>query len=777
MRTPVYADDGIITARRVRSGLPPVASAYQGINGALTSTRADEKSGRVSGAVSVKAGASDVLAGLLLAVVTFAYSLSFGALIYSGRLAEYIGLGVATAILSAALATLIVSRLSSFRYALAGPDTPVVAILSALAISVAAATPAYEPAAQVLANVTAAMMVCCAATAGLLLAVGCFRLSKWVRFIPYTVVAGFLAASGWFLIDGTAAMLTGLPLHQALLDIGERQRWDSPLVAAVLFGGGIYGLQAITRSNLAAPVGALSIWAGVEALTALGAIDREALHRTGWLLRQLPEGQTALAVQAVFDVAPQASSMIGNIPEILSVAAVAALAILLNTTGLEVDGRTDADLDREYRASGLANIAVGAIGGLPSNLSLNRTIMNRQAGGQSRFSGLVVAAACGAGALVAADAAAAIPGPILGGLVLFMGFSMLWRWLVASARHFNRPEHLSVVGIFALIVIYGYIAGAALGVVAACTTFAFTYSRAAFVRQRLSRADYASYVKRSPDDERLLLSHGARIQIFQLQGYIFFGTAHQLGQQIQAVIDREPSPVTHLLLDFRHVTGSDSSASFSLIKVLQMLQRIGVRACFTGLDGPQASRMQSMLASADDLERPAIFDRLDYGLEWCEDAVLTAVGGGVRAGDSAQNWLARELGGPDLAGRLLPAMERREYAAGETICRQGEPSDLMLFLVRGRVSILLERPPEPSLRLRSMMEQTIIGEIGFYKGEPRSASVIADLPSEILLLSRLAFEKLQKSDPVAADALHCLVVRILADRLTFASKEIAALHG
>ena len=727
-------------------------------------------------AAGAQARIQDLTAGLLLALVTFAYSVSFGALIFSGRLAEYSGLGVVSALLSAALATLVIARFSSFRHALAGPDTPVAAILSALAIGVAGVSPVEASAGQVLANVVMALIICSVITACLLTAVGVFRLSKWMRFIPYTVVAGFLAASGWFLIDGAAIMMVGEPMHDALPLVLEQGVWHSPLIAAALFGAGIWGLQVITKSPLAAPFGALALWLGVELAGVLGIIDHAVLERSGWSLAELPDAHMRIAVQALAANAPDFSALSGFIPEIISVAGVAALAILLNASGLEVDARAEADLDREYVASGIANFGVAAIGGLPSNISLNRSIMNQQAGAQSRFAGVVVGLGCIAGAFFAADTAAAVPGPVLGGLVLYMGASMLWRWLVAGARRFNRPELLSVFAIFGLIVSYGYIAGAALGIVASCITFAITYSRAAFVRQRLSRRQYSSYVLRAPADQQLLAEHGDRIQIFQLQGYIFFGTAHQLGLQVQRAIEAAREPITHLILDFRRVTGADSSASFSLVKILQVLHRHQVHPCFTSLTAAQAERLRSMVEDEYDVDPPAIFDSLDYGLEWCEERVLADLGGDNNRQESARHWLARELRRKDLADRLIGVMKRQHVKPGEMICRQGEPSDVMLFVVRGRVSIMLERPGEADLRLRSMLEKTVIGEIGFYKGGARSASVIADRDSEVLLLDRVTFNRLRQEDSETADALHRLVIRVLADRLTFASNEIAALH-
>jgi len=511
--------------------------------------------------------------------------------------------------------------------------------------------------------------------------------------------------------------LTGLSAHETLPAIVSEGLWHSPLIPATLFAVGIWSVQLITGSPLAAPVGAL-LWLGVEAAAYLELIDRQLLDAAGWVLADLPESKMWLAVQAVTVTSPDFSAIAGFSAEIISVSGVAALAIPLNATGLEVDGTAEADLDREYLASGVANLGVAAIGGLPSNLSLNRSIMNHQAGAQTRLSGLVVALTYAGAALFAADPASAVPGPVLGGLILFMGGSLLWRWLAASAGRFTRPERLWVLAIFGLIVFYGYIAGAALGIVASCITFAITYSRTPFVRQRLSRSLYSSYVKRAPEDEQLLLENCARIQIFQLQGYIFFGTAHPLGQQVQRLIEDTPEPLSHLVLDFRHVTGAESSASFSLIKILQMLHRHRVRACFTSLTCTQAERMRAIMEENSDVDAPAIFDSLDFGLEWCEDEVVASLDIGGHDLRDAHQWLADELGGHDLADRLIPRMRRQQVQPGGVICRQDDASDLMLFVVRGHVSVILERTGEIDLRLRSVTEKTVIGEIGFYKGGP-----------------------------------------------------------
>jgi SulP family sulfate permease len=74
-----------------------------------------------------------------------------------------------------------------------------------------------------------------------------------------------------------------------------------------------------------------------------------------------------------------------------------------------------------------------------------------------------------------------------------------------------------------------------------------------------------------------------------------------------------------------------------------------------------------------------------------------------------------------------------------------------------------------------MMGYTVVGEMGFYRQVPRTASVIAEEPSVVYRLTREAFDRMQTQDPAAASVFHKLIIRLLSDRLEFANREIAAL--
>jgi sulfate permease, SulP family len=74
-----------------------------------------------------------------------------------------------------------------------------------------------------------------------------------------------------------------------------------------------------------------------------------------------------------------------------------------------------------------------------------------------------------------------------------------------------------------------------------------------------------------------------------------------------------------------------------------------------------------------------------------------------------------------------------------------------------------------------MIGHTVVGEMGFYRGVPRTAHVVAEAPTVVYRLTREAFDRMQEQDPPAAAGFHKLIIRLLSDRLEFANREISAL--
>jgi sulfate permease, SulP family len=73
--------------------------------------------------------------------------------------------------------------------------------------------------------------------------------------------------------------------------------------------------------------------------------------------------------------------------------------------------------------------------------------------------------------------------------------------------------------------------------------------------------------------------------------------------------------------------------------------------------------------------------------------------------------LTTALGSIERADDLIQRCRRIEVAAGEVIARRGEPSDLMHFILEGRVGIMVDMGNGRRVRLRSLGRHTTIGEM------------------------------------------------------------------
>jgi sulfate permease, SulP family len=266
--------------------------------------------------------------------------------------------------------------------------------------------------------------------------------------------------------------------------------------------------------------------------------------------------------------------------------------------------------------------------------------------------------------------------------------------------------------------------------------------------------------------------------MLEMQGYIFFGTSTLLVNRIRARLnDSRADPPEYVLLDFRRVTGIDSSVSLSLGKLAQYGSTYGFTLLVTGLSPPLRAVFERLVKTQGEPGRIRLFPDLDHGLEHAENQLLAAAAAdGVVLEETFERRL-RGVGGGDRDLAVLSAYaERRTYAEGEPLIRQGEVSRDLFFIERGSVTVHLSLPEGRSVRLRTMGAGTVVGEVAVYLRLPRSASVVADGETTVVRISGEALAEMHRQDPAAAALLHAFMARELAEKLLAATQQLAAIY-
>jgi SulP family sulfate permease len=70
----------------------------------------------------------------------------------------------------------------------------------------------------------------------------------------------------------------------------------------------------------------------------------------------------------------------------------------------------------------------------------------------------------------------------------------------------------------------------------------------------------------------------------------------------------------------------------------------------------------------------------------------------------------------------------------------------------------------------------VVGEIGFYLNQPRTAAVVTDEVSTIYCLSMQTLELMEQNDPDVASTFHRGMIRLLSERLTHLINTVNALQ-
>jgi len=720
----------------------------------------------------LRAGLTDVFAGTVCSVLSIAYCLSYAALIFSGPLEHLLSYGIAVTFLSAAVGGAIVALRSSLPFAVAGPDSSISVVLAALVATLVQRLVATGSTTDLLEPTLIAMSLATALTGLLLCVLGFTHAGRAIRFVPYPVIGGFLGATGWLMITGAIQVVTDQRPTLATIDAFADSAVALKLAPGAIVAITLFVLLRRLKSPFVLPGVLLAAFAATYLVLLSTGTTLAAAQASGWMFRLQPAAGLTLPWKLAGLHSFPWSALPSLAGDLLAVMFVTIANYLLNTTGLEIATRSEANVERDLKVLGFANIVSAAFGGYVSCTSFSRSILVRTAGATSRLAGLTVAA-ISAGVLVADPAFLGyVPKYILGGLLFYLGADLVYQWLIQSSRRLLPLEYLSLLAIAALIIYFGFIAGVLIGVVIGCATFAFSASRVSAIKFDFDGLEYRSSLDRGPYELSLLAEHGQEIQGMALQSYLFFGSANRLYQHVKTLLASQPD-CRFLIFDFRRVTGIDSSATNSFAQIKQAAAGCGTRIVLVNLapDVERAFRTARFI-----LGDVIIAADLDRALEFCEQKIIEAHQTAADDARSLRAWLSEALGAAQQADRLTEYCRRLDVAAGDILARQGDPATSMHFILEGRIGIVVDLGEGRTMRVRSLGRHTTIGEMGLITGRPRSATLHAEADSVLYELSVEAYERIKRDEPALSQALLGYVISVMSERLSFANRAVGVLQ-
>ncbi len=721
----------------------------------------------------------DVWGGLAAMLVALPAAIAFGVTIYSAVAPHHAALGALAGIIGATAIGLIASTLGGTDRLISAPCAPAAAVLSAFAIElVQDGVPEG--------NIILMLLMLGILAGGFQVLFGFVGIGRLIKYIPYPVVSGYLTGVGLIIIGSQISKLlgtaSGTSWFQSLL---SPWLWDwralavgAATIIAMLLAPGI------TRKI---PGTILGIGAGLATYFGLAAQDPSLFEVTGnpliiGALGASGEGYFRSITGRWHEIGDlrlsQVAALMGSA---LTLAVLLSIDTLKTCVVLDQMTRSQHNPNRELVAQGIANVASSSIGGIPGAGTMGATLVNLSSGATSRVSGLIEGLSALVFALLLSSFIAWIPVSALAGILIVVGLRMIdkepLRFIKSSATVFDFGVVVAVV-VVALSI--GLIAASGVGVAMAIVLFLREQIGGSVVRHKFYVNQMSSNWHRPESETRILEQKGDQAVIFELQGSLFFGTT----QQLLGLLDPEIKTRNFIILDLKRVQSVDVTAAHLLRQVADALAERQALLLLSNVREalPNGNNLREFLEQTgvtENTETVRVFGELDSALEWVEDRLLGEEELVHPAPEIAMELAEMELfknRKDETLADLEARLEKRTYAAGQSVYVRGEPGDAIYLIRRGSVKIFAPLGAGRTRHIATFGRGDFFGGLAFLDGRPRGNDAIAATETEFFVLSLEQFNLLAEEHKKLAVVLLKALARSLALRLRHADTEIAMLQ-
>lgn len=721
----------------------------------------------------------DFWGGLASTLVALPAAVAFGVTVYSAISPQYAVYGAMAGIIGAAVLGLIASTFGGTDRLISAPCAPAAAVLSAFAIELV--RQGINPSSIVL------LLTVLGILTGLIqILIGFLGVGRLIRYIPYTVVSGYLTGVGLIIIGSQIPLFVGTSAKTAWWRAAlNPELWDMRSLAI--------GLATVVTALIAPkitksiPSTILGIVAGISVYFLLANSDpgMMTLVDNKLILGSLGasgEGYIGTITGRWYQIGElKLSDIAALFGSALTLAALLSIDTLKTCVVIDQMTRTRHEPNRELFAQGLANITSSALGGIPGAGTMGATMVNLSSGAQTRISGIIEGVLTLIIALALSAFIAWIPIATLAGILIVIGIRMIdtkpLNFLESRATVFDFAV-VTVVIAFALTV--GLIAASAAGVALSILLFLREQVGGSVVRHKTFVNQRSSTWYRPEAEMRLIAQKGDKAVIFELQGSLFFGTTYELYSLLEAEIKLRD----YIILDLRRVLSVDITAAHMLNQVRDLMRDSNKPLLMSNVrehlpNGRNLLEFFKHTELVDNTDAVRIFQTIESAIEWVEDRLIGEIEQPV-APETALNLQEMDL----FQGRRVETiadmearMVQKTVKAGEYIYSIGDQDKELYLIRRGAVRILAPISGSRQLHhIATFGRGDFFGGLAFLDDHVRGDNAIAHTDIDLFVLTLEQFNQLAEDHKKLAFLLITAISRTLAHRLRHADGERTLLH-
>ena len=512
----------------------------------------------------------DVFGGITAGIVALPLALAFGIQAFSGvDSPEASSMGALAGLVGATLLGFFAALFGGTHSQISGPTGPMTVITASI-VSGAWASSQGNISAVIL-SMSLAGIFC-----GLFQVIfGLIRIGKYVRYIPYPVLSGFMSGIGVIIILQQIYPIIGKKSPASTLDMIIN--FPAALADGVSVIALALGLACISLIVLV-PKGTKKVPATLVALIAVTVVSLFTNLDSSLTIGNIPAGlPMPFFTKVQLDGIDWASVLEASLVPGLTLAGLGSIDTLLTSVVADNITKTKHNSNQELIGQGIGNAVAGLFCGLAGAGATMRTVVNVKSGGRTQISGMIhavllLAILLGLGSLVKY-----VPLSVLAGILITVGWGIIDFRGFKDILRIPKSDAFVMMVVFLMTVFVDLLTAVGIGMVIACVLF---MKRAGdLVENSYSAKALDTFDKESPweDEKDIPEEIRNRIYIERLDGPIFFGSI----TGFQRVMHDIPTNLKIVIIRMRRVPFMDQSGVYAMETAIKDLQAQGIKVLMT----------------------------------------------------------------------------------------------------------------------------------------------------------------------------------------------------
>jgi len=445
---------------------------------------------------------------------------------------------------------------------------------------------------------------------------GVLRIGKYIKYIPYPVLSGFMTGIGVIIIMYQLYPLVGHISAKGTVDILLNIADPLSDINFQAFGlaiGTIVMIYLLPKVLKAVP----SSLVALAVFTILAVVIGLNIPIIG----EIPTGIPELKVREIFNVS---SDMLWPILEYGTIlAALGTIDSLLTSVIADNITKTKHNSNKELIGQGIGNMASAVIGGLPGAGATMRTVVNINSGGVTNLSGIIHSLLLLAIFMGLGQYAQFIPQSVLAGILITVGIGIIDYKGLRHLSRVPRPDAIILILVLFITVFGNLIHAVGVGVVLACVLF--MKQAGDLAEKGTSVKAMAGFDGEQPwdDENSVYKEYKNKIYIKHLYGPLFFGFTSKFQEMMQTLDDQ----VKVLIIRMDNVPHIDQSGVYAMEEVIMDLQNKGVVVILTALQPQPMDMLKKIEIIPSLVPEIHIFDQFSECEEWLKRNLSDANGG------------------------------------------------------------------------------------------------------------------------------------------------------